>query len=82
MVSGSSQNSSWSPYTCQPVSEPFYGRDHEGAKAVYPGVRKVRNWNHPSLRRSHTQPFHNVRIWNKYKDEFAKARLREMMIVE
>lgn len=33
-------------------------------------------------RSSHTQPLHNVRIWNKYKDEFAKARLREMMIVE
>ena len=22
------------------------------------------------------------RIWNKYKDEFAKARLREMKIIE
>lgn len=30
---------------------------------------------------SHTQSPH-ARIWNKYKDEFAKARLREMMIVE
>ena len=36
----------------------------------------------PSRHPSHTQPLHNVRIWNKYKDEFAKARLREMMIVE
>jgi len=33
-------------------------------------------------RSSHTQPPYDVRIWNKYKDEFAKARLREMMIVE
>jgi len=31
---------------------------------------------------SHTEPPHNDRIWNKYKDEFAKARLREMMIIE
>ena len=29
-----------------------------------------------------TQPPHNLRIWDKYKDEYAKARLREMMIVE
>lgn len=37
----------------------------------------------PSRRHpSHTQSMHNARIWNKYKDEFAKARLREMMIVE
>jgi hypothetical protein len=37
----------------------------------------------PSLRHSSdTQSVHNARIWNKYKDEFAKARLREMMIVE
>lgn len=37
----------------------------------------------PFLRHpSHTQSVHNFRIWNKYKDEFAKARLREMMIIE
>ena len=42
LVSGNSQYSSWSSYPCQPVGEPLYGRDHEGAKAVYPGVREVR----------------------------------------
>lgn len=42
IVSGNSHNSSWSPYTCQPVDEPLYGRDHEGAKTVYSGVREVR----------------------------------------
>lgn len=75
-------NSSWSPHTRQPVSESLYGRDHEGAKAVYPGIREVCIGTTLSPLIAYTQPPHNVRIWNKYKDKFAKARLREMMIIE
>lgn len=74
-------NSSRPPYTREPVTEPLYGRDYEGAKAVHPGVRKVRIGAAlvPLITHSNI-PY--VRIWHKYKDEFAKARLREMTIVE
>ena len=83
------RNVSWSTYTRGEEREAGIGGGHAGTKDVHRGAYAVR---HPPFAVSLTclskvvMPFPIVarahRIWNTYKNEFAKARLRELSIID
>lgn len=72
---------SWKPDTCNTVWQTNTRRNHVYSKIVHRGVDTVR----PSPSTVIQLLLLNMRldsIWNTYKDEFAKARTRELNIVD